>query len=310
MFKPSISLVLISVFQLALSECFANDCDPAVGSSLKLNSVVSRIDHGGTFDINLPASAPYGVECRGGNPPGSYMLVFTFSNNLASVTRASVAIGSATVSGSSGIDSSNSHNYKLILTGVADLQHLVVMLEGVQDTSGNKGSVSATMRVIVGDTTASGTVNSGDISHVKIDSGSAISPTNFRKDLTLNGTINSSDVALAKTFSGRALSNISLPRLHVCGKYLCKEDGSQFFWLGETAWWLMNLSDSEVSYYLARRASQGFTGLQIMAAMLEIPASSNAEPAIHCRADYYGNLPEDSAGHLTPNANSPVLGSL
>ena len=241
-----------------------------MGNPLVLNGVVSRLDHGtGTFDVNLPISAPYGIECRRGNPTGSYKLVFTFSNNLASVAQASVAIGTATISGNSGIDSSDSHIYNLILTDVADLQQLVVLLEGVEDTSGNKVSVSATMRVIVGDTTGSGSVNSSDISQIKLSAGAPISDTNFRKDLNSNGTINSSDVTLVKALSGHALSDVSLPRLQVCGKYLCKEDGSPFFWLGDTGWWLMNLSDSEVSYYLAKRASQGFTGIQIMATMQE-----------------------------------------
>jgi hypothetical protein len=309
--KSSILLISASVFRLAISTCIANDCDPNVSQPLVLNSVVSRLQHGtATFDVNLPPSAPYGIECRGGNPTGSKKLVFTFSNQLASVARASVAIGAATVSGSSGIDSDDPHIYNLVLANVADLQQLVVMLEGVADTSGNKVNVSATMRVIVGDTTASASVNSSDVSQIKLSSGAPLSQTNFRRDLNSNGAINSSDVSLVKVLSGRALSDVSLPKLQVCGKYLCKADGSPFFWLGDTAWWLMNLSDSEVSYFLAKRASQGFTGIQMMATMQEYPASANAEPALHCRADYYGNLPEDSTGHLTPNENSPYWARL
>jgi hypothetical protein len=304
-------LICVAALQLAISACIADECAPSVGNPLVLNSVVSRLNHAtGTFDINLPPSAPYGIECRRGNPVGSYKLVFTFSNNLANVASPSVAIGAAAVSGISGVDSSDAHNYNLILTNVADLQQLVVMLEGVTDTSGNKTNVSVTMRVIVGDTTASGSVNSSDISRIKLSSGTPVSNTNFRNDLNLSGMINSSDLALAKTLSGRALSNASLPRLQVCGRYLCKADGSPFFWLGDTGWWLMNLSDADISYYLAKRASQGFTGIQVMATMQEYSASSNREPTLHCRADYYGNLPEDSAGHLTPNDNSPYWARL
>src|SRR3954462_15847076 len=137
-------LISVSVLRLAISQCSADECGPSVGNPLVMNRVVSRLNHGeSVFDINLPSSPPYGIECRLGNPSGSYKLVFTFSNTLASVASASVAIGAATVnSSSSGIDSSDSHIYTLVLTKVADLQQLVVMLEGVTDTSGNKISVS------------------------------------------------------------------------------------------------------------------------------------------------------------------------
>lgn len=47
------------------------------------------------------------------------------------------------------------------------------------------------------------------------------------------------------------------------GHMLCGEDGSPFFWLGDTAWQLVQqLTREECSYYLRTRAGQGFTVIQ------------------------------------------------
>src|SRR6202011_1962017 len=65
---------------------------------MQLASVASREMHGnsGTFDINLPETGPPGIECRTGGATGSFMLVFTFKNNV-SVQGASVTGGSGQV---------------------------------------------------------------------------------------------------------------------------------------------------------------------------------------------------------------------
>jgi Protein of unknown function (DUF4038) len=57
----------------------------------------------------------------------------------------------------------------------------------------------------------------------------------------------------------------SLPRVvvHRDGHFLCGADGSPFFWLGDTAWQLIQQTTrDECSYYLHARASQGFTVIQ------------------------------------------------
>jgi hypothetical protein len=61
------------------------------------------------------------------------------------------------------------------------------------------------MGLLVGDTTASGVVNSSDVTQTKAQSGTAVSGTNFRQDVTANGSINSSDVTAVKAASGTAL---------------------------------------------------------------------------------------------------------
>lgn len=56
-----------------------------------------------------------------------------------------------------------------------------------------------------------------------------------------------------------------LPRIvvHSEGHFLSGEDGSPFFWLGDTAWQLIqDTTRDECSYYLHTRAQQGFTVIQ------------------------------------------------
>jgi hypothetical protein len=52
-------------------------------------------------------------------------------------------------------------------------------------------------------------------------------------------------------------------KVSASGRFLVQEDGSPFFWLGDTAWFIMRLSDDEIRYYLANRARKGFTGIQV-----------------------------------------------
>ena len=49
-------------------------------------------------------------------------------------------------------------------------------------------------------------------------------------------------------------------------RFLCLEDGSPFFWLGDTAWELFHrLSLEEAERYFQVRAKQGFTVTQTVA---------------------------------------------
>ncbi len=176
---------------------------------LQLEKVVSRKTHGsaGSFDIDLPLTSR-GIECRSGGANGDYTLVFTFPNVLTSVAGASVtghdpASGTGTVSSSA--IGTNAHDYIVNLTGVSDAQYITVGLTGVQDTTGATGNVSATMGVLLGDTTNDGSVNSSDVSQTKAGSGQTTTTSNFRNDVTINGVINSSDVGLVKGKSGSSL---------------------------------------------------------------------------------------------------------
>jgi hypothetical protein len=170
---------------------------------LNLTSVVSRKVHGsaGTFDIVLscpacagPALAP-GIECRSGGTNNSYKMVFTFTNTLNSCGVASA--GTVTPGPNS--------NQCSVDVNVATGNYITVQLTGVTDANTNIGNFSATMGVLVGDTTSNGAVNSSDISQTQSQSGLTLTMDNFREDVTVNGSINSSDISLVQSQSGSAL---------------------------------------------------------------------------------------------------------
>lgn len=52
--------------------------------------------------------------------------------------------------------------------------------------------------------------------------------------------------------------------ISVCGKKLCHEDGTPFFWLGDTHWFAMTsrCSLEDLKHIVAIRSKQGFTGFQ------------------------------------------------
>ena len=54
--------------------------------------------------------------------------------------------------------------------------------------------------------------------------------------------------------------------MHEAGRYLAWEDGSAFFYLGDTAWEIFHrLTKEEIEYYLSVRAEQGFNVIQAVA---------------------------------------------
>jgi PQQ enzyme repeat len=168
--------------------------------ALALSSTVSRKTHGaaGDFDISLPE-----VECRNGGVNGDYSLVFTFTNNVTSGT-ASVDGGTGTLSGAPVF---SGHNVTVNLTGVANAQDLAVSLNGVTDEFGQTlASASATMSVLIGDTSGNGMVSSSDISQTKAAAGQPISGSNFREDVNASGGITSADISLVKAHSGESVS--------------------------------------------------------------------------------------------------------
>jgi hypothetical protein len=167
--------------------------------------VVSRKAHGsaGEFDVNLPLLGTPGIEPRTGGANRDYKLVFTFPNPLTTVSGASVTSGTGTVS-SSNIDSADAHNYIVNLTGVTSVQTLQVKLAGVNDGSMN-GDLSVAMSVLVGDTTADKSVNSGDAQQTRNRSGQTADATNFRSDVNADGTINSGDALIVRTNSGQGV---------------------------------------------------------------------------------------------------------
>ena len=165
-----------------------------------MTRIVSRKVHGnvGQFDVNLPLAGPHGIECRSGGANGDYTLVFTFANTLTSVDGASVTSGTGSVS-SNHIDSNDSHNYVVALTGVTNAQTINVSLTNVTDSAGNFSSaVSASMGVLIGDVNATGVVTSGDTNLCKAQALQPVTSANFRCDVNASGSITTGDVNIIK----------------------------------------------------------------------------------------------------------------
>jgi hypothetical protein len=151
----------------------------------------------GTFDVPLPLNGPTGIECRLGP---TYTMVVHFLNNVT-VGSAAVTCGTGSVGSILG---NGTMTITVNLTGVTDVQRITVTLANVTDGT-NTGDIPISMGVLVGDTTANGIVNSGDVSQTKGQSGHAVTMSNFREDVNANGTISSSDVGLVKAKVGNAL---------------------------------------------------------------------------------------------------------
>jgi len=104
------------------------------------------------------------------------------------------------------INSANPQQYIVNLTGVANQQYITVNLTGAHDSIGHSGDIPGPqMGVLIGDTTASGLVNSSDIAQTQSQSGQVVTASNFREDVTVNGSINSSDIASVQSKSGTGL---------------------------------------------------------------------------------------------------------
>ncbi|MEY2544573.1 MAG: hypothetical protein QOE81_2034 [Verrucomicrobiota bacterium] len=205
----NISLVNLSSFgEDAAGELYLTDIGN--GNVYKISPMLlgaaSRKTHAGIpFDINLPLTGSPGIECRSGGTNGTYTVLFKFALPISSVGGGSVTNGIGSVS-TRMIDSANTRQYIVNLTGVANAQYLTIGLTNVVDVAGNTASaVSTTMGVLTGDATANGNVNSSDISEVQSQSGQLATANNFRDDATLNGIINSSDISLVQSQSGMAL---------------------------------------------------------------------------------------------------------
>jgi hypothetical protein len=165
-------------------------------------NAVSRKIHGnaGTFDIGLPLVGAPGIECRSGGATNDYQMVITFGTPVtfadAQVTQGTGTAASTTTSG---------NQVFVNLTGVTNAQTIQVTLFAVNDGTATN-DVSIPMSILIGDTTANGSVNSSDISQTQSQSGQPVTFSNFREDVTANGLINSSDIALVQSKSGTGLS--------------------------------------------------------------------------------------------------------
>ena len=176
----------------------SSGCNP-----LQLTDATSQKMHNGLgpFSVTLPLTGNPGIECRNSN--GDHTVVFTFSNNVVSGNASVTTQTGGSVSGSP-VFSGNTATVNL--TGVTNLQQIAITLSGITDSfSQVLPDQTVNMKVLVGDTSGDGVVNSADVTQTSRQSGQVADASNCREDLTLDGTINSADVTLVRRQSGNAL---------------------------------------------------------------------------------------------------------
>ena len=158
--------------------------------------------HGGAgnFDINLPLSGEPAVECRNGG--GSYTFIFTFTNPMVS-GNASVTSGTGSVAGS---PSFSGNTMTVSLTSVADVQKIIVTLNGVTDSFGQTmPDVPVSVNMLIGDTNGNKSVSASDVAQTKGQAGATVTNANFQTDVNVSGTITASDVAQVKGAAGHSV---------------------------------------------------------------------------------------------------------
>ena len=167
---------------------------------LTLLQVASRKMHGSggpIFNVNLPTILNPGVECRSAGANNSYTLIYTFDRAVSDADGATLGQGTGnppTVSPGPG-----PKQLTVNLTGITNIQHLIVALNGIHDTQGGTlPSVSSRMDVLIGDANASRNVDSADVTLVQRQNNRAVSASNFPMDINASGNIDSADVTLVQ----------------------------------------------------------------------------------------------------------------
>jgi D-alanyl-D-alanine carboxypeptidase len=170
-----------------------------LNASLQLTTAVSRKTHGtaGAFDIDLPLSGPFGVECRDGG--GNYTIVFSFTNDVSN-GNASVTAGTGIVSGSPVF---LGQTMEVSLTGVSDIQKIAVTIDGVTDNfSQVLPDTGVSVNMLIGDLNSDKRVNVGDTNAARSRSGQTTNQSNLRTDVNMDGRINVGDTNLVRAHAG------------------------------------------------------------------------------------------------------------
>jgi Dockerin type I domain len=155
-----------------------------------VTSASSRMTHSrqGDFDIDLPLSGDIGIECR--NDLSGITVVFTFSNDIASVGSATTScgnLGSTTISGNQVLQKFDG--------STCNQSNVTVTLNNVTDTLDRTiASAPVGIGILIGDVTGDGRVKSGDVKAVLAVRGQQTNDSNFRDDVNVDGRINNKDV--------------------------------------------------------------------------------------------------------------------
>ena len=82
------------------------------------------------------------------------------------------------------------------------------------------------------------------------------------------------------------------------GRYLVHADGKPFFWLGDTAWLLSQMTTREdADLYLKTRAQQGFTVIQAAVVMGEERVGGTLRPNALRRPGLFQRRSDKPPGH-------------
>jgi hypothetical protein len=163
-------------------------------------AAVSRKTHNtaGTFNIDLLAGTR--VEPRRPGAGNSHQVVITFPG--------AVTVGGVTVESEDNAATAtrtvNGSEVTVDLANVADAQTLNITLTNVSDGN-TTGSVPIQLPVLLADTNADRSVNSGDASQTRSRSGQVANATNFRSDVNTDGAVNSGDAIIVRSRSGQTL---------------------------------------------------------------------------------------------------------
>ncbi|MGI8821669.1 MAG: dockerin type I domain-containing protein [Chthoniobacterales bacterium] len=170
--------------------------------ALQFTGAISRKMHGplGPFDVLLPLTGIPGVECR--RSGGNHTLVFAFTNDIAS-GNVSVTAGAGTILGS---PTFTSNTVTVNLTGVSDVQRIAVTLSNVTDTFAQVlPDTNLSVKILAGDVTGDGFVNSGDAIAARSRSGQPANGANFRSDVNTDGTVNGGDAIIVRASAGNSV---------------------------------------------------------------------------------------------------------
>lgn len=174
------------------------NCTSVTPPPVQLTSVVSRKTHGAAGDFDIDLLSPSNVECRAGQPAtGDHRVVFNFAVPVTFTT--------ADCGGNPATTSTLGNAVTVNCSGLANAQSVLVTIRDVAAPGFTTADAPANLKLLLGDTTSNGSVNSSDIGEAKTNSGLTTTSANFRTDVTANGAINSSDIGTIKAQSGTSL---------------------------------------------------------------------------------------------------------
>jgi PKD repeat protein len=173
-----------------------------------VTGVVSRRMHGTIstpFDIDLPLGGTAGEECRLPGPGGTYQLIYTFQRNITQHGTATLVKGTANID--SVVSGPAANEVTVNLSGVTDRQHLVLRLDGAQDTEGTiLNNLPARMDVLVGDVNGSGRTDNGDAIAIRNLAGAVPNNTaTSRADVNCSGRVDNGDATAVHNNAGAVI---------------------------------------------------------------------------------------------------------